>query len=76
MPRTSYRVVDKRPSASDGQEVTVDAANPEAAAQMVLGLDLTRAGRPSALVARVYWTNPGQPVSMVRLYARVDDSAL
>jgi hypothetical protein len=73
---TIYRVIDARPGTSGRAESTVEASTPEAAGKLTLGLDMVRGGRNSDLVARVYWTDPGQPMSMVRLYLRAEDRSL
>lgn len=65
---TTYRVVDTRPGAPIKPGITVEARSPETAAKSALDLDLVRAGPKRNLAARVYWTNQGQPMTMVRLY--------
>lgn len=68
---TSYRVVDCRSNVVDPQEVLIDsAASPEDAARKAIGELLVRSGRRTELRVRVYFQHPGQPISMVRLYAK------
>lgn len=70
----SFRVVDVRPGAN--AEAKVQAASPEEAARLTLGMGLVRGGnRLTILVAKVYSSStPEGPISMVRLYARKGDS--
>ncbi|MGB3337814.1 MAG: hypothetical protein WBA73_11600 [Devosia sp.] len=66
----SYRVVDARTEAAD---ILVEGVStPEAAVKEALGLSVFRSGSQKDLVARVYWQNIGQPMSMVRLYSSCD----
>ena len=66
----NFRVVDLRPQ---GKEVTVEgASSPEDAARKALGIDVVRSGAKKDLVAKVYWQPMEQPLTMVRLYAKVD----
>ena len=65
-----YRVIDLRTGDAAPNETIVEARSPEAAAQGALGLELVRSGPKHELRARVYFQHDGQPVSMVRLYAR------
>jgi hypothetical protein len=69
----SFRVVDLREKvASDAESIMVHAAaSPEAAARAALGEELVRSGSKRHMVAKVYWQTEGQPMTMVRLYARV-----
>jgi hypothetical protein len=67
-----YRVIDLQPGTIDPNEAIVEAGSPEAAAREVLGAELVRSGTKAELRARVYFQYPGQPLSMVRLYAKVD----
>ena len=69
---TEYRVIDLRTQAIDPEPRIVRASSPEGAAAAVLGFELVRSGRRSDLRARVYFRNPGQPVSMVRLYTKAE----
>lgn len=71
-----YRVVDLRTDTIDPTEHTVaKAKSPEEAALVALGESLVRSGRRQDLRARVYFQNEGQPMTMVRLYRRVEDRA-
>jgi len=65
-----YRVIDLQTETIDREPKSVKTASPERAAEQVLGLQLVRSGSPRDLRARVYCQHPGQPVSMVRLYAK------
>lgn len=70
---TSYRVVDRRPTAEGAQDIIIEGVkSPEAAAKDALGLDLVRSGSRKELVAQVYWTL-GEGTNMVRLYNRVEN---
>lgn len=69
-----YRVIDLRDQSIDSQEHFVPAKSPEAAARGLLGIDVVRSGPRQNLVARAYWQYPDQPVSMVRLYRRIDQT--
>ena len=69
----SFRVVDARLNTQVPPDVTVEASSPEGAAKSALGLDLVRSGQKEDLAARVYWSDKGQPMRMVRLYLRVQD---
>ena len=67
-----FRVIDLRSDVIEPEPLIVQGArSPELAAQSVLGEELVRSGAKKDLVARVYWTSPGQPTSMVRLYSKV-----
>lgn len=44
--------------------------SPEAAVRDVLGIQVVRSGAKRDLVAKVYWQPLGQPLTMVRLYAK------
>ena len=68
-----YRVIDLQVEAIDPNETIVEARSPEAAALDALGAELVRSGTKAELRARVYFQYPGQPLSMVRLYAKVTD---
>lgn len=68
-----YRVVVLRP-AEQANEIFIDTArSPEDAAFKATGEMLVRSGRPGDLRVRVYFQQDGQPLSMVRLYRRVED---
>jgi hypothetical protein len=70
---SKYRVVDLS-AAAQSDETLIDAArSPEDAAFKATGEKLVRSGRPGDLRVRVYFQQDGQPVSMVRLYRRVED---
>ena len=56
----SFRVVDLR------------ARSPEEAAREALGIELVRSGAKRDIAAKVYWQPVGQPLTMVRLYSKVD----
>lgn len=68
-----YRVIDLTNTAIDDKEHVIPARSPEAAAKDLLGIEVVRSGSRQNLVARAYWQNPNQPVSMVRLYRRIQD---
>ena len=68
-----YRVVDLLSDVADPAPIIIDAQTPEKAAELALGVSLTRSGAKRNLRARVYCEQPGQPVRMVRLYGRVSD---
>ncbi|MET3925923.1 hypothetical protein ABIE28_002032 [Devosia sp. 2618] len=69
-----YRVIDLRSGLIDPNEIIVEGSrSPEDAARHVLGCDLVRSGQKRDLAARVYFNLPEQPVSMVRLYTKVED---
>ena len=63
-----YRVIDLQTEVIDPNPAVVKASTPEKAAEIALGVQLTRSGGRKNLRARVYFQKPGQPVSMVRLY--------
>ena len=65
-----YRVIDLQTEVIDPNPPVVKAATPEKAAEIALGVQLTRSGGRNDLRARVYFQTPGQPVSMVRLYTK------
>lgn len=69
------RIVDLLSDVLNPKEIVIDAASPEKAAELALGVSLTRSGARRNLRARVYTEQAGQPPSMVRLYGRVDDEA-
>ena len=71
----SYRVIDLRTTSIASGETIVAARSPEDAARQALGVDLVRSGRRLDIKARVYFQLPGQPISMVRLYGKVEDRA-
>ena len=65
-----FRVVDLRPQ---GKEVVIEgASSPEDAARQALGIDVVRSGAKKDLVAKVYWQPMEQPLTMVRMYSKVD----
>jgi len=68
----AFRVIDLKLVAAD-PEVVVKAITPERAAKLALGVDLVRSGSKCDLRARVYFQHPGQSLSMVRLYTKVED---
>ena len=70
---TEYRVIDLQTETNDPEPKTVKASSPEKAALVALGLTLVRSGAKRDLRARVYCQQPGQPLSMVRLYTKVAD---
>lgn len=66
----SYRVIDL---IAPGQpEFEVKANSPELAARDALGEEVVRSGAKRDLRAKVYFQHPEQPVSMVRLYSKVE----
>jgi hypothetical protein len=66
-----YLVVDLRfATAMPSTTVVSRAYNTEAAAQLVLGIDLVRSGRPKDLQAKVYFVDRSGVLNMVRLYRR------
>jgi hypothetical protein len=69
-----YRVVDCRPSRCDTLVETMQTAgSPEAAASLAIGENLVRGGRPENLRAKVYFPSALGPVSMVRLFSKVEE---
>jgi hypothetical protein len=69
-----FRIVDLRSSTDNPVEFSVDRAkSPEEAARLATGEILVRSGHPRDLRVRVYFQQEGQPVTMVRLYRRVED---
>lgn len=68
----SFRVVDLRqPAVLAGTDIIInDVQSPEAAAREALGIQVVRSGARRDLVAKVYWQPLGQPLTMVRLYAK------
>lgn len=69
-----FRVVDLRSDPENPKEVTVPTAkSPEDAARLATGEALVRSGHRKDLRVRVYFQQDGQPVTMVRLYRRVED---
>ena len=67
-----YRVIDLQTEVRDPDPPTVTAHTPEKAAELALGVELVRSGRPSNVRARVYFQQPDQPMTMVRLYERAE----
>jgi len=56
-----------------GIDIVIEGArSPEEAAREALGMELVRSGARRDMVAKVYWQPIGQPLTMVRLYARTD----
>lgn len=74
--RKSFRVVDLRQDALllDTDIVVEGVQSPEAAVRDVLGIQVVRSGASRDLVAKVYWQPLGQPLTMVRLYAKTEES--
>ena len=72
----SFRVVDLRQDAPliDTDVIVDDVQSPEAAAREALGLNVVRSGAKRDLVAKVYWQPLGQPLTMVRLYAKNEEA--
>jgi hypothetical protein len=71
----SFRVVDLRQDAllTDTDIIVEGAQSPEAAVRDVLGIQVVRSGAKRDLVAKVYWQPLGQPLTMVRLYAKNEE---
>lgn len=71
----SFRVVDLRQDALliDTDIIVEGVQSPEAAVRNVLGIQVVRSGAKRDLVAKVYWQPIGQPLTMVRLYAKTDE---
>lgn len=71
---TTFRVIDLRTDVIRLDEQTVsDVSSPEEAARKALGIELEQAGRRrKKLQARVYYHPPGEPLTVVRLYERVE----
>ena len=71
----SFRVVDLRLDAPliDTDVIVDGVQSPEAAVRDVLGSEVVRTGAKRDLVAKVYWQPLGQPLTMVRLYAKTED---
>lgn len=68
-----HRVVDLRAGAQSDEILIDTARSPEEAAFKAIGERLVRSGQPADLRVRVYFQQDGQPMSMVRLYRRVED---
>lgn len=69
----SYRVVDLRTDVIDAMDMIIEGVtSPEEAARKALDIDVVRSGARKDLVARVYWQTIGQPMTMVRLYRKLD----
>lgn len=65
-----FRVVDLRSSDLD---IEIEGAkSPEDAARQALGIEVVRSGSKNDLVAKVYWQPVGQPLTMVRLYSKIE----
>lgn len=69
----AFRVIDLKLAPNNPAEFVVQAITPERAAKAALGVDLVRSGAKQNLRARVYFQHPGQSLSMVRLYTKVED---
>ena len=67
-----FRVVDLQSQTIEPVPQLIKASTPEAAARQALGVELVRSGRPSNVRARVYFQQPDQPMTMVRLYERAE----
>ncbi len=65
--------MDLRQAGPEAIDAIIDGASPEEAARKVLGIEVVRSGSKRDLVAKVYWRPVGQPLTMVRLYAKIDD---
>ena len=70
----SFRVMDLRQADPEAIDAIIDGASPEEAARKVLGIEVVRSGSKRDLVAKVYWQPVGQPLTMVRLYAKIDNA--
>lgn len=68
-----FRVIDLTLETDQPEQIAVKAVTPERAAKLALGVDLVRSGSRRDLRARVYFQHPGQCLSMVRLYTKVED---
>ncbi|MDB5615410.1 MAG: hypothetical protein JWQ22_3063 [Devosia sp.] len=75
MTSTEFRVIDLG-SGAEGKEETILSRSPEEAARRMLGEAVVRSGARRDLRAKVYWQYPGQPLSMVRLYSKVENSVV
>lgn len=62
--------MDLRLAGADAIDAIIDSGSPEEAARRVLGIEVVRSGSKRDLVAKVYWQPVGQPLTMVRLYAK------
>lgn len=69
----SFRVIDLRQAGPEVIDAIIESASPEEAARKALGIEVVRSGSRRDLVAKVYWQPIGQPLTMVRLYAKIDD---
>jgi hypothetical protein len=70
-----YRVVDLRSDTAMPRTTVVSRAyNSQAAAKSVLGMDLTRSGRPKDLQAKVYFVDRSGILNMVRLHRKSENS--
>lgn len=71
---TNFRIVDLRLGPEAPKELNIaQARTPEEAALLATGEELVRSGHRDDLRVRVYFQHAGQPMSMVRLYRRVED---
>lgn len=69
----SYWVVDLRTDVIDAMDIIIEGVtSPEEAARKALDIDVVRSGATKDLAARVYWQTTGQPMTMVRLYRKLD----
>ena len=71
----NFRVINLGNGLEHDTSSTHAAHTPEEAARLALGENLVRSGQRADLRARVYFQQGGQPVSMVRLYRRVEGRA-
>lgn len=67
------RVVELINAVIDPDSIIIEAQTPEKAAEIALGVSLTRSGALRNLRARVYSQRVGEPMNMVRLYGLVAD---
>jgi hypothetical protein len=68
----NYRVIDLSSPSIDPDEHIVRSTSPERAVMEALGIEVVRSGPKHDLRARVYFQYPGQPLTMVRLYSKVE----
>lgn len=70
-----FRIVDLRGEVIAQLDSEVEAASPEAAVSVALGLDVVRgSSKRIPPVARVYWSDGSSQTNMVRLYERLPAS--
>ncbi|RYG58274.1 MAG: hypothetical protein EON56_00150 [Alphaproteobacteria bacterium] len=68
-----FKVVDLRDTKIVADK-TVEAATPEQAVLLTLGVDAVRgSSKRIPPIARVYWQDTAQQTNMVRLYARIGE---